>query len=182
MPQEIIEWFYISPGLMRERKVQEYLEGKGMECFLPLTDKVVVRNGERKHYKVPYIHNMLFVRTDYNSLKQEKVTLAELGMPFAWKMLPGENKPIVIPDKTMDDFIRVCEERNTIILENYDPEKLKEGDFVEIIDGPFKGVRGYYCRPLKKHKSVVVLIEGIAAVSTTYIPQYSVKKVSETEN
>jgi len=82
----------------------------------------------------------------------------------------------------MADFIRVCEERNTIILENYDPEKLKEGDFVEIIDGPFKGVRGYYCRPLKKHKSVVVLIEGIAAVSTTYIPQYSVKKVSETEN
>jgi len=83
------KWFYISPGLMRERKVRDYLEGKGMECFIPLTDKVVVRDGQKKHYKVPYIHNMLFVRTDYNSLKQEKITLTELGMPFAWKMLPG---------------------------------------------------------------------------------------------
>jgi len=164
---------------MRELKLQSYFEAKGIECFIPLTDRIIVRDGQRRHYKMPVVHNILFVRTDYDTLKSEKTVLADKGMPFAWRMNPGEKTPIVIPDKTMADFIRVCQERNTILLESYDAEKLKEGDFVEIIDGPFKGVRGYYCRPMKKHKSVVVIIEGIAAVTTTYIPQYCVRKVEK---
>jgi len=47
---------------------------------------------------------------------------------------------------------------------------------VRVIDGKFKGAEGYICR-IKKNSRLVVAIQGVCAVATSYIPQSFIQKI-----
>ena len=42
--------------------------------------------------------------------------------------------------------------------------------------GKFKGAEGYICR-IKKNSRLVVAIQGVCAVATSYIPQSFIQKI-----
>ena len=92
---------------------------------------------------------------------------------------PGTNEPAVIPDNEMNTFIFIvstgCE-----TLEAID-EKLIKGDKVRVTEGVFKGSEGYIVR-VHGTKRFVVLLEGIVAMSTTYIPRTHLEKVISQDN
>ena len=46
----------------------------------------------------------------------------------------------------------------------------------DVIDGKFKGAEGYICR-IKKNSRLVVAIQGVCAVATSYIPQSFIQKI-----
>jgi len=179
--KETLHWFAIGTSYQREMKLKRYFEEKQMECFVPTHTVYKERNGKPTEVVVPLIHNLLFVKSDYNTLKDEKLTLNEIGTPFRWKMdTMNINRPIIIPEPTMQQFMQVCNNEFSVLIDLSKVEKLKKGDYVEVTDGPFKGVRGYYSRPMK-HKCVVVLIDGVAAACTTYIPPYMLRKIEDDE-
>jgi len=174
-----VQWFALGSSYQRELKLKRYFEAKGIECYVPMHSIYREKDGKPVEVEVPLIHDLLFVRSNYGLLRDHKVTLQEMGTPFRWKMDTVEvNRPIVIPEHTMQDFINVCRNEYSTLIDQSKIEKLKQGDYVEVIDGPFKGVRGYYSRPLK-HRCVVVLIEGVAAACTTYIPPYLLRKIEK---
>ena len=92
---------------------------------------------------------------------------------------PGTNEPAVIPEKEMNMFIFIvstgCE-----TLEAID-EKLIKGDKVRVTEGAFKGSEGYVVR-VHGTKRFVVILEGIVAMSTTYIPRTHLEKVISQDN
>ena len=55
--------------------------------------------------------------------------------------------------------------KGSVLLAN----DLKRGDQVRIIKGVFAGVEGELVR-IKGHKRVVVHLEGVCSLATTYIP------------
>lgn len=170
-------WFLISPNYRRELKIKQHLESKGLKCFVPMQQTLRVIAGERRLVEVPVISNYLFVKSNYECLKAEKQTLKAIGMPFKFRMdTTDRSRPVVIADKLMDNFIKVCESRFVKYLGCDKQENIKKGDFVEIMSGPFAGIQGYYTRPFKD-KCVVVLIENVAAACTTYIPPSALRLV-----
>ena len=69
----------------------------------------------------------------------------------------------------MEDFILVAGSLDEqLVYLKPDEINLSKGDRVKIIEGPFKGVEGTFIR-IKGDRRVVVAIEGLMAVATTFI-------------
>lgn len=172
-------WFLISPNYRRELKIKQYLESKGIACFVPMQHTFRIIAGKKRLVEVPIVSNYLFVKSTYNQLKVEKQTLEQLDMPFKFRMdTMNRQQPIVIDERLMKDFITVCQNQYSKFVDRNKQANIKKGDRVEIVSGPFAGIQGYYARPFKD-KCVVVLIEDVAAVCTTYIPPSALRLVSD---
>ena len=69
--------------------------------------------------------------------------------------------PLIIPDREMNIFHVghvIRRERNGIF--GADSTKFCRGERVRVIDGKFKGRKGYICR-IKKNSRLVVAIQGL---------------------
>ena len=55
-------------------------------------------------------------------------------------------------------------------------ENLRRGDRVRVIKGDFAGIEGELVR-IKGHKRVVVRLEGLFSLATTYIPGSFLEKI-----
>ena len=55
--------------------------------------------------------------------------------------------------------------------------KLREGQKVKVVDGPFKGIEGKIVR-IRKSRRVMVELPGMLAIATTYVPNEFIEPVS----
>ena len=158
-------WFAMSAPYRRELKAREFLATRGIESFVPMT-KAIVEKGHTKSSKiVPAIHNLIFVHTTKEIIQQVKQGVDYLQ----YRTFPtdGKNRPIIVPDKEMEQFIAVTRERMDE-LTYLKPEDIDiaQGTRVRIHGGTFDGTEGIFVKIKGKRKRrVVVLIEGLAAVT-----------------
>ena len=82
----------------------------------------------------------------------------------------AERPILVVPDKQMEDFMRVASvaDDRVFYMDNLDFVG-KPGQRVKIVEGEFSGIEGIVKR-VKKNKVVVVQIEHVAAVAIAFIP------------
>lgn len=170
------QWFAIRVTYNREMKVKRELDSKHIENFLPMKYRLVTR-GERKIKElVPAIHNLIFVNITASDLKEYKATTT---LPIRYIMNRETREPIVIPQQQMDNFIAVAgNETEQLIYLEPNIANFKKGDKVKITGGVFEGAEGYFMR-IKGDRRVVVCINGIAAVATTFIHPSLVEKIDD---
>ena len=60
------------------------------------------------------------------------------------------------------------------------PMAHKQGDYVRIIDGPFKGIEGRVTK-ITGQKRVIVELPGLCSVATAYIPKVFLLQLEHTE-
>lgn len=119
--------------------------------------------------QVPAVNNLCFVYWNKKSLDAFINAFGESSpVTYYWDRTAG--RPLVIPDKAMEDFIAVSSsmEQDLIYLTRISP-KLREGQTVKVKDGPFKGVEGKIVR-IRKSRRILVELPGMLAVASTYIP------------
>ena len=167
--QPELEWYPLRVTYSRELKVREILDNEGVECFIPMTVKTETVNGQRIRKTVPAINNLCFARGSRTMLE---TVFLEKGMKeyvsFIWER--ATRKPIVVRDKAMADFIKVSETRYEDIVFLLDvSSKLRAGQRVRVMSGPFAGVEGIVVR-VKRSRRVMVELPGMLAVATGYIP------------
>lgn len=158
-------WFAMSATFGREMKAKEFLEKNNVRCFVPLRYQLVkVRGKEKVRKLVPAISNLIFVHSTKGRIQALKSDLPYLQYHTMPK--EGRNVPVTVPKEQMEQFMAVCNTYNeNMIFHTPDELNLTEGTRVKIAGGTFDGVEGTFVRVEKgKHKHVVVLIEGIAAV------------------
>lgn len=136
-----------------------------VETFVPLKrNERMVGQKQRKRVITysPVVRNLLFIRarkTRMRLLKQQYNTQLQ------FKVHPDEGryKPIIVPDKQMNDFMKLYKNVSEEELEFFMPGEI---DFlpeskVIIQDGPFAGIEGYYQRVKgRRAKRFIVRIEG----------------------
>lgn len=161
-----IVWFAMSAPYRRELKAKDFLEARGIECFVPMTKVAVERaGGVKKRETVPAIHNLIFVHTTQESIKE----LKRGNELLQYRTLPrdGKNVPVIVPEKEMQQFIAVTQARMDEIC-YLKPEEinLEKGTKVRLHGGSFDGIEGIFVKVKgKRNRRVVVMIEGIAAVA-----------------
>ena len=165
-----ILWFAMSAPYRRELIAKDYLDKKGIECFVPMKEALVDRhNGVKRRQLLPAIHNLIFVHTT-----RERIKTLKQGVNFLqYHTRPqgGKNIPITVPDGQMQQFITICTANNENIT-YLRPEEIdiRKGTRVRVHGGAFDGAEGYFVKIQgKRNRRVVMLIEGITAVALTEI-------------
>lgn len=170
------QWFAIRVTYNREMKVKRELDSMRIENFLPMKYRMVTRGERRVKELVPAIHNLIFVNITASDLKEYKATTT---LPIRYIMNRETREPIVIPQQQMDNFIAVAgNETEQLIYLEPNIANFKKGDKVRITGGVFEGAEGYFMR-IKGDRRVVVCINGIAAVATTFIHPSLVEKIDD---
>ena len=156
------------------------MKGK-FETFIPKCYKTVERFGKRHYELTSCISNLLFVYGTKNQIEEERQKQAEIKNDKKWHLLNfimnHENKMITVPNKQMEDFIRV----SNLPAEELIPLDIREGESltgqrVKVIDGPLVGIEGFIKR-IEGNKRVVVTIDGILATALKFISPSLLTKI-----
>ena len=160
----------MSAPYRRELKAKEYLQAKGIECFVPMVNALVEkRSGAKIRKQIPAIHNLIFVHTSKNVIQEIKRGVDYLQ----YRTMPreGKNIPIIIPDRQMQQFIAVTQTANEgLIYMRPEEVNIAKGTRVRVHGGAFDGTEGVFVKIQGKRKPrVVLLIQGVAAVALAEI-------------
>ena len=173
-------WFPMRVTYQREMKVKAELDRLGIECFVPMTYKVVDADTDNPHHKlVPAIRNLIFVRSTQESISHLKSS-NEVLEPLRYMIdntAEEAHTIMTIPDRQMENFMRVASRTDdSVMFLNDDSVVGKEGKHVMITGGTFEGVTGVI-RRVKRCKRVVVEIEGVASVAIVFVPAVMLKEI-----
>ena len=166
-------WYALRVFHNRAAAVSALVEKSGCECYVPMKTVERTTRAGRTTVKQPIIPSLLFVRSEKSYV--EDIRKHPAGSVSVY-CLPGTKDPAAISDEEMRMFIFVTTvgSRN---LEAVDPS-LAKGDRVRITGGVFRGAEGYIAR-IRNAKRLIVAIEGVAAVATSYIPKDFIEKIEE---
>ena len=170
-----MNWFAIRVSYSRELALKAILDAEKIENFIPMRYEYVIKSGKRVRRLLPAIHN-LFVHSTRKRIDALKDEL-ESSMPIRFIMNREFCRPVVIPDAQMRSFILVAGSHEEAILYVEPAElHLAKGQKVRITGGVFEGVIGEFVR-IRHDRRVVVNIEGVMAVATTFISPSLVEPV-----
>lgn len=176
--KEEIHWYALRITYSRELALKQFLDAEQVENFVPMRYEYVTRQERRIRKLVPAIHNLVFIRGSRQQIDEIKETKAAI-FPLRYIMDRESRQPIVVPDVQMRNFIAVAGtfDQQVIYLPPTD-FSMNGGDRVRITGGIFEGVEGVFVR-IKGDRRVVVSIQGVMAVATTFIHPSLIEKIEE---
>ena len=173
---ETKQWYVLRVSYGRAEKANELLKAKGIETHLPLHTTYKEVNGKRIKQRLPLLPNFLFAKTTLSVLEQFLKSSPDLNfITFYYdhfnKKPDGKNPPLVVPKESMDNFIKLTsiDDEHILLIDKVNGT-YKQGDYVRIIDGPFKGIEGRVTK-ITGQKRVIVELPGLCSVATAYIPK-----------
>ena len=172
-------WFAIRVTYNRELKVKEDLDARGITCFVPMQYRREERHGVMVKRLVPSVHNLIFIFLTPTEMKEYKMSTE---LPIRYIMNRETRKPIIVPTREMENFIKVAgtyEEK--LIYLNSNPGDFSRGERVRIIGGMFAGAEGVFVR-VKGDRRVVVNVEGLVAVATTFVHPSMIEKITDDDD
>ena len=184
------QWFVLRVPYGKEREVAATIQSPSLFSYAPVQTFAHIRNGKREMVEKSALPNMFF------AYAREEELLYWQERPIVLKNHPdwqpgqlrfmydhtrktdqGYDRKMTVPMEQMRHFIRVTmqhDEHVRIYLN--DAFSAKQGDYVEVIEGKFAGVRGRVAR-LHGQTCVLVELDGICIASTAYVPKAFLKKV-----
>ena len=179
-----VHWYALRATYSRELKVQALLNERGIRTFVPMMWRATsspttsatsspTRSGISRKL-VPAVSNLCFAFCTKDQLDDFIRSFGDASpVYYYWDRTAG--RALTIPEKAMEDFITVASSQDEdLIYLTEISQKLREGQTVEVTDGPFKGVKGKIVR-IKKNRRVLVELPGFLAVTTNYLSPQSLK-------
>ncbi|MBQ1912368.1 MAG: transcriptional regulator [Bacteroidales bacterium] len=161
-------------------KGEDHLRAARMLALPKFTpDRRYIREGALIFERKPLISSLLF----FQAAPDELVYIEKMlyGKGFIYKKADGSG-PAVIPPRQMASFRLVTSSGDTGLTFFADGPSIniRQGDRVRVLEGPLKGAEGYIKR-IKKDRRLLVSIDGVVAVATSYIPQQFLEIVPENQ-
>ncbi|CCZ47239.1 MAG TPA: UpxY family transcription antiterminator [Mediterranea massiliensis] len=175
-----VHWYALRVTYCRELVLKSWLDEQGTVNFVPMRYELVEKEGRKSRKLVPAVHNLVFVHTSRRGL-ESLCSHPELPVPVRYFYSRETRRPLVIPDNQMQNFIAVAGnyEESVLYLDPVDLQ-LSKGTRVRITGGVFEGVEGVFIR-VRHDRRVVVCIEGITAVATTFVPPSLVEPIGSVD-
>ena len=171
-----IYWYPVRVFFGRAELIKTALSDADTEYFYPTRLVEKPTPAGLQFVPEPLVRSLIFVRTTRENLHLLRTKFGGTISPYYDK---AEHMPLVVPDKQMDQFIKLCEMRDSGLeyLGGDDP-KYHEGDRVRVTEGIFKGFEGHVKR-IRHDRKLIVTIEGVAAFATRFIPPSCLEKIEE---
>jgi transcription antitermination factor NusG len=163
---EVAQWFALYTRSRFEQLVKRQLDGKGIESFLPLYEKISQWTDRRKRVSFPLFPSYLFVRIPSRS------RLDVLKTPGAVYLVGNGVELLPIPEEQISNIRSLVEKKL-----RYDPYPyLGIGSRVRILEGSLSGVEGILVRK-KKRSCLVVSIDIIQRSVSVELDGWNVERV-----
>ena len=188
---EDYHWFVMRVPYGKEREVAAAIQSPTLLTYAPVQTIARMKNGKRVFEQQSALPNMFFAYAREPELQYLHDRPIEFAEHPSWtpgqlhfmydhtrKNDAGYDRKMTVPFDQMLSFIRVTmqnDEHVRVYLN--DAFAAKQGDYVEVIEGKFAGVRGRVAR-LHGQTCVLVSLEGICIASTAYVPKAFLKKIN----
>ncbi len=162
--------WYVMHAYNAEFKVEKLLERTTLRCYIPKRYMVRQNRYGKVRVLLPVIPSLVFVYGTYQEINAFQKDLSFFHFVTAAR-LSGGHSTLKVPDKEMEDFIRVTSDAEQE-LRYYRPEEinLQRGQRVRIIGGPFDGVEGVMLKVKGiRERRLVVSLPKLLSVAATYI-------------
>ena len=155
-------WYVLHTKSRHEKVVNDLLLKKSVESYLPLITVRSKRRDRKVMIRVPLFPGYVFVKTDLHPNSHLEV----VQTAGAVRLIGNKQGPVPVPAQTVDS-LQIMVDSNHPVTTGY---RLKSGDRVMVVFGPFAGVVGTFVRYGGKGR-VIVNIEALG--------QYAGVEVSE---
>ena len=144
-------WYLVVTKPQSEFKAQENLLRQGYEIYLPLVQTLRRRNGKNINRTEAYFPRYLFISLDKQTDNWSPIrsTIGVAGL------IRFGGLPAVVPKDLIENLKN---NEDDFGLQLTQKKELKQGDKVEIIDGPFEGYKAVY-QKMKSTERVSVLLD-----------------------
>jgi len=163
-------WYVLHTKSRFENVVNDGLINKSVEAFLPKVQVRSKRRDRKAMITVPLFPGYLFVKTDlspHNHLEIVKTT----GVV---RLIGTKDGPVPV-SQTAIESLKIIVEGNNQVSTGY---RLKNGDRVIVVSGPFAGVSGIFVR-YRGQERVVVNIEALGQYASVEVHKDDVEILSE---
>ena len=157
-------WYALKVFYNRVFELEKQLSQEGVRSYIPLLHEDTVAGDKKIRKRKPAVSSLMFIRQSEHYLLELQDRM-KASCPFMAYFDRETKKPAVIPDREMELF-------------SDEAIDYRSGDKVRVTGGPFKGAEGYIKR-IRGNRRLVVALEGIIAVATTYIPGRFLEKMPE---
>ena len=165
-----MKWYAVYTKPQNEFKVNEILQKKEVEVFLPTILRPGRSGRKRVMRETPLFRSYIFVKVQAKTPRFYSV----LDTPGVMYVVGNKEGPVPIPDREIESLkILVDNAREDIFASPY----LAEGDRVLIIDGPLKGAEGVLVKKDRKKYAFVVNIHLLGRSCGVPINPEFVKKI-----
>lgn len=145
------KWFALYTKSRTEKKVNQELVDKEIECYLPLEKKLKLWSDRKKWVEEPFIRSYIFVNIEESNLQKA------LNTPGVVTVIRFSGKPAPVREEQIKIIQSVLSSSEKYELST---EKFEPKEKVEVTQGSLKGLVGEMVHHLNKYK-VLVRIESI---------------------
>lgn len=163
------KWYAIHTRSHFEQKVYDGISGKSVEVFLPKIQMMSRRKDRRKKIFVPLLPGYVFVRFGMD-LEVYWEIIKTIGVV---RMVGFMGKPVSARDEEIDSLMILNGTDRTVHNRTY----MKSGDRVMIMEGPLKGLVGFYLRHKGHSDKVVVSVELLQRSLAVEIEDWALEKI-----
>jgi transcription termination/antitermination protein NusG len=144
-----LPWFAVEVTPRKEKQVVDSLMNKGYECLLPMQRTRRNNSGDCKESKMPLFPGYLFCQ-----LSLEENRMALLTTPNLRNLVGVAGRPLPLANHEVAMLKRIV--TTGVVAQSW--PYMREGDTVELVDGPLAGMRGLLVS-VKEDSHLVVSIE-----------------------
>jgi transcriptional antiterminator NusG len=170
MNQASAKWYAIHTRSRFEQKVYDGMCGKSLEVFLPRVQVMSRRKDRRKKILVPLLPGYIFVNTDLHPERYWDI-IKTVGVV---RMVAFKGKPIPAREEEISSLMILDGTDRTVQNRAF----MKKGDMVMVMEGPLKGLVGFYLHHKGHNDKVVVSIELLHRSLAVDIEDWALEKIS----
>ncbi len=161
MEKDAKHWFALYTRSRSEKKTCQNLMDSGFEAFLPLSTRMKQWSDRKKKVQEPLIPSYVFVRLAERELNN---VLPIQGVVAVLKHL---GKPAIVKDHEIENLQIITDAQQEI--KTISDFKFKNGDPIEVVFGPFTGLKAVYIRYQGEYR-VLVNIQSMNTSFSVNIP------------
>jgi transcription antitermination factor NusG len=163
-------WYALHTRSRFEQKVYEGLAGKFVETFLPRVQVMSRRRDRSKKILVPMLPGYVFVRSALEPEEYWRI-IRTVGVV---RMIRFKGDPVPADENEISSLMIMDGTDRTVQNHTY----VRKGDRVMIMEGPLKGLVGFYLRRKGQSEKVVVSVELLRRSLAVEIDDWALEKVT----
>ncbi len=162
-------WYALHTRSRFEQKVYAGLQGKSLEAFLPRVQVMSRRKDRRKKILIPLLPGYVFVQAELEPYLYWEI-IKTVGVV---RMVAFKGRPVPADDQEIESLMILNGTDRTVENRSF----MQKGDRVMIMDGPLKGLVGFYLKHKDRSEKVVVSIELLKRSMAVEIDGWALEKL-----
>lgn len=169
MTEQTPRWYALHIRSHFEKKVYDGLRGKSIEAFFPRVQVMSRRKDRRKKILVPLLPGYVFARSSLHPEEHVNI-LKTVGVV---RVVGVKGKPVPADEEEIASLMVLDGTDRTVENRAY----MSRGDRIRIMEGPLKGLTGFYLHHKGRSDKVVVSVELLHRSLVVEIEGWALEKI-----